>query len=144
MRRAANEYAMETFGLTEEQLICMAYSPFAGKGAGLEEFLSREHPELASRAGDIHALLAGQTAPSPGMASEPGDDPDLAGVLERISGLELPRLRVLYGSPVRRLGDGRGGTEVIDAVLEGDPHKAVIRTRHAPDGPDTLEQISGR
>lgn len=134
MRRAANEYAMETFGLAEEQLVCMAYSPFAEKGAGLETFLSREHPELAGRADDIHASLAG-----------PGDgDTELAGALQRISGLELSQLRVLYSSPMRRLGGGRGGTEVIDAVLEGDPHKAVIRTRHAPDGPDTLEQISGR
>jgi hypothetical protein len=141
MRRAANEYAMETFGLTEQQLICMTYSPFAEKGAGLEDFLACEHPELAGRADDIHALLGGQ---ADGMVPSQDLDEELAGALERISGLELPRLRVLYGSPVRRLGGGRGGTEVIDAVLEGDPHKAVIHTRHAPDGPDTLEQISGR
>jgi hypothetical protein len=133
MRRAADDYAREVFGLTEQQLICMAYSPFAESGAGLAEFLGREHPALAGRAGDMHALLAGQAI----------DDEALAGDLERMSGLEPPQLRVLYRSTVRRLRGG-GGTEVIDAVLEGDPHKAVIRTRHAPDGPDTLEQISGR
>ena len=137
MRRAAGEYALDTFGLTEQQLICMAYSPFAEKGAGLGEFLSREHPGLAGRADDIHTLLASDTRDGE------APDPELADALERMSGLGLPQLRVLYRSPVRRLGD-RGVTGVIDAVLEGDPHKAVIRTRHAPDGPDTLEQISGR
>jgi hypothetical protein len=133
MRRAANDYALETYGLAEEQLVCMAYSPFAEKGAGLQEFLGREHPALAERADDIHALLA----------DESHDAPQLAGDLERISGLVLPQLRVLYRSSVRRPGGG-AGTEVIDAVLAGDPHKAVIHTRHTQNGPNTLEQISGR
>jgi hypothetical protein len=137
MRRAADEYARETFGLGEEQLVCMAYSPFAEKGAGLAEFLGREHPGLAGRADAIRALLA----------DEPCDAPELVAELERLSGLELAQLRVLYRSSVRRPGGGTGqgrGTEVIDAVLEGDPHKAVIRTRHTQNGPDILEQISGR
>ncbi|HEY2579379.1 MAG TPA: hypothetical protein VGI74_23975 [Streptosporangiaceae bacterium] len=142
MRQVAGRYALETFGLTEEQLICMVYSPFADEGAGLEGFLAREHPSLAARVAEVHAVLAGD----PGSVGGPGPlggPPALAAGLERISGLELKQLRVLYRSPMRQL-DGRGGTEVIDAVLAGDPHKAVIHTRHAPDGPDTLEQISGR
>lgn len=137
MRRAANEYALETFGLTETQLICMAYSPFADKGAGLEEYLEREHPVLADRTGDIHAMLA----------DESREDSLLADDLEHISGLEPPQLRVLYRSPVRRSGrpDGIGsGAGVIDVVLAGDPHKAVIQTRHTRNGPNTFEQISGR
>jgi hypothetical protein len=137
MRRAAGQYALDTFGLTEEQLVCMVYSPFADEGAGLESFLAREHPGLADRAAGLHALLAA------GEAQPPAVGGGLAADLERISGLELKQLQVLYRSPVRQLS-GRGGTEVIDAVLAGDPHKAVIHTRHAPDGPDTLEQISGR
>ena len=44
--------------------------------------------------------------------------------------------------PLRRTG--RDGTDVIDVVLADDPHKAVIPTRHAPDGPAVLELISGR
>jgi hypothetical protein len=138
MREAAADYAVETFGLTEEQLVCMVHSPFADRGAGLGEFLAREHPGLAERVDEIHALLAGDEA---------ADEPKLAAELERISGLELPRLRVLYRSALRRPGGGTGGsarTGVIDLVLADDPHKAVIRTRHARTGPDTLEQISGR
>jgi hypothetical protein len=133
MRQAAADYAMETFSLTEEQLVCMVYSPFAEKGERLADFLRREHPALADRASDLHALLA----------DEPCDAPDAAAELERISGLELSGLRVLYRSPVARLGTP-GEPEVIDAVLAGDPHKAVISTRHAPGGPTVLEQISGR
>ncbi len=133
MRRAADDYALETFGLAEEQLVCLAYSPFAEKGAGLEEFLRREHADLAAHSADIHALLADQSR----------DAPELAEALARISGLELPQLRVLYRSSVRRPGSGTG-TEVIDAVLAGDPHKAVIRTRHTQNGPQAFEQISGR
>jgi hypothetical protein len=136
MRRAADRYALETFGLTEEQLVCMAYSPFADKGAGLERYLRREHPGLADRTEQVHALLA----------AESGGSRQLAGHLERVSGLELAQLRVLYRGTLRVLVPGRGGagTEVIDAVLAGDPHKSVIRTRHTKDGPETLEQISGR
>jgi len=137
MRDTAARYALETFGLTEEQLVCMAYSPFAEKASGLGEFLGREHPALAGRAADIRALLADHAL----------DDPPLAAELLRISGLELSRLRVLHGRSVRRPDGGAGtdaGTEVIGAVLAGDPHKAVIRTRLAPGGPHTLEQISGR
>jgi hypothetical protein len=140
MRDAAESYAQETFGLTEEHLVCMVYSPFAEGGAGLGEFLRREHPALAGRATDIHTLLAGE--PGAGGAGGPGDAQRLAGDLQRISGLELAQLRLLHGSSVRRPRDG--GTQVIDLVLEGDPHKAVIRTRHSQNGPDTLEQISGR
>jgi len=133
MRAVAGAYALETYGLTEDQLICMAYSPFAGHGAGLDTFLSREHPALAGRAADVHTLLAGPD----------GDDAELAAALLEVSGLELTQLRVLYSSPVKQLS-GEGGTEVIDAVLAGDPHKAVIRTRHSAAGPHTLELISGR
>jgi hypothetical protein len=121
MRKAADDYAMETFGLTEEQLVCMAYSPFAGKGAGLDDFLAREHPDLP--VDDARAVLGGS------------DDPRVAAELERISGLGLSQLRVLYSSP---------GPDVIQLVLADDPHKAVIETRHSKDGPKTFEQISGR
>ncbi|MBP2326478.1 hypothetical protein JOF56_006863 [Kibdelosporangium banguiense] len=133
MRRAAADYAMETFGLTEEQLVCLVYSPFAEKAVGLAQFLENEHPALAGQVDAIQALLANDSL----------EDARLTVDLCRISGLELPQLRVLHGRSLRRPGRDAQG-EAIDAVLAGDPHKAVIRTRHAPGGPNTLEQISGR
>jgi hypothetical protein len=140
MRHAAAEYARQTFGLDDTQLVCLVYSPFADEGAGLSRFLSREHPALVERVDDIHALLAG--GPEPDPAGAPAA-PDLAAELERISGLSPRQLTVLYRGAVRR-PSGEGGMEVIDQVLEGDPHKTVIRTQHSPDGPYVLEQISGR
>jgi hypothetical protein len=133
MRQVANDYALDTYGMTEEQLVCMACAPFASAGAGLEQFLRREHPALADRAGDIHALLAGES----------GAGTDLVPELERISGLELVQLRVLYHRSARRPGESPQPS-IIDTVLAGDPHKAVIQTQHSKDGPHTLEQISGR
>lgn len=130
MRANANKYALETFGLTEEQLICMACSPFGDEGAGLANYLGSEQPALAPRLDEIYAVLAG------------GNDPSLEADLERISGLEVRGLRLLYRRPARRPGEANG--RLIDAVLVGDPHKAVITTRHSQEGPDTYEQISGR
>jgi hypothetical protein len=140
MRRAADEYASTTFGLTEEQLVCMVYAPFTGKGAGLDQFIEREHPELAGRLDEIHALLADQAPPNVGdivgkQGPHTNNVPDIGAILTRISGLELSLLRSLYRS---------SGLQVIDAVLAGDPHKAVIPTRHDPHGPQVFEQISGR
>jgi hypothetical protein len=137
MRRTASKYALDIFGLNEEQLVCMAYSAFSGEGAGLAEFLRLEHPALADHLGAIRAVLASES-------DGHGDAPKLTKELERISGLGLPRLRVLYRSSERRPPSGGGGTQVIDAVLDGDPHKAVIRTQHSRNGPHTIEQISGR
>lgn len=82
------------------------------------------------RISDIHSLLAGAA-----------EDPTLAAELERISGLTPSQLRVLYSRSVQSTD---GGTPVIDLILAGDPHKAVIETRHSKDGPNTFEQISGR
>lgn len=141
MRRSADGYAYQTFGLTEQQLVCMAFSPFAGKGTGLAEFLAREHPGLADHAGAIHALLASESEP---VAGEPEPAGELAAELARISGLELAQLRVLYRSSLRTPSANPAGTDVIDTVLVGDPHKAVIETRHTKDGPNTYELISGR
>ncbi|MDX2970018.1 PqqD family protein [Kribbella solani] len=125
MRKLAAEYALETFALTESHLVCMTYSPFIGQGAGLEQFLEREHPDLAGRLTEIRDLLAGVTA-----------DQELAARLEDLSGLECERLQVLYGRPTQG--------PVIDLILRGDPHKAVIETKHTQNGPNTFEQISGR
>lgn len=133
MRAAMARYAAETFGLTEEQLVCLVYSPFAEQAAGLAEFLAREHPALADRVDAIRALLR----------EHDSDDPVLADELARISGLDLSQLRVLHDRSLRRPGRNEQ-TEPIDAVLAGDPHKAVIATRHEPGGPVIFEQISGR
>jgi len=134
MRAAVNRYALDAYGLTEEQLATMVHAPFTEKGMHLDAYLSREQPELAGRAEDIHRLLLD------GMAQ----DAELAEALERISGLTVHQLRTLYGSSLRLPSLTPNRTEMIDAILDGDPHKEVIRTRHAPDGTVVEELLSGR
>lgn len=132
MRAAMDEYAMDAYGLTEEQLVAMVYAPFAEKGAGLEAYLRAEQPDLAADAGAVRELLDGC-----------GAHPALAARLERITGLSVDQLRVLYRSSLRTSA-GAGSAELIDAILEGDPHKEVIQTRHSADGPLVPELLSGR
>ncbi|MGC7100194.1 hypothetical protein ACPZ19_36400 [Amycolatopsis lurida] len=135
MRAKANAFALDAFGLTEPQLICMVYSPFPGRGERLDGYLEAEQPELFPRAGEIHALLA---------APDTEDGGELAARLESCSGLGLDRLRVLYRSPPASPAGPADGKDLMGAILAGDPHKAVIPTRHAPDGPVVHELISGR
>jgi 3'-phosphoadenosine 5'-phosphosulfate sulfotransferase (PAPS reductase)/FAD synthetase len=131
MRTAMDAYALEAYGLTEEHLVTMVHAPFTEKGACLEEFLRAEQPELAADA--AHALLSGSS-----------QDADTAVRLESISGLTMDQLRVLYGSSLRLPTLTPSSGELIDSILDGDPHKQVIQTRHTADGPVVSELISGR
>jgi hypothetical protein len=135
MRTAVGDYAVEAYGLSEEQLVAMVYSPFTDKAATLEEYLAAEQPDLAGRAPAIRELL--ENAAWEGDAS-------LTERLERLSGLELEQLRVLYGSSLRLPTTVPDRRELIDSILEGDPHKKVIETRHSKDGPVVHELVSGR
>ena len=138
MRAMANGFAKDAFGLSEEQLVCMVYSPLAGHGERLHEYLEREHPSLAPQVHDAHALLGSQTTPA-GLAER-----RLAAGLERVSGLKLERLRTLYRSPTISLAPDDGKANLVGAILAGDPHKQIIQTRRAPGGPVVREQLSGR
>jgi hypothetical protein len=137
MRAVANEFAGRAYGVTEEQLTCMVYAPLAGKGERLERYLDREQPQLAGRVREIHALLSGETGPTDATAG-------LVAALERLSGLDLERLRTLYRSPTITLSVHSGSEGLVGAILAGDPHKAVIETRHTPHGPVVPELLSGR
>jgi hypothetical protein len=137
MRSVAGSFASEAYGLTERQLVCMLHSPFTEKGRRLEAYLDAEHPDQASQAGALHGLLAGE--------GKPLDDAESAQAawLTGISGLSLDRLRTLYRSVAERFSR-HGGPGILAAIVEGDPHKAEIRTRFSPHGPETLEFITGR
>lgn len=134
LRRIVGEYAEQCFDLTETQLVCMVYSPFLQRGAGLDRYLARELPRLRSRLPEIHRLLSGTTD----GATDDTDGGDLPAVLAGISGLDVARLRTLYAATA----SGRG--DLLGSILAGDPHKDQIKTRHSPVGPVVTEQISGR
>jgi hypothetical protein len=135
LRDAVNRFAAEAYRLTEEQLICMVYSPFTEKGRRLDRYVQRELPGLADHLDELHELLRDGSS---------GDRSTLRAELERVSGLPLAQLRMLYRKPLRVGRSGQGETSIIGAILDGDPHKDVIQTRHAPDGPVVPELISGR
>jgi amino acid adenylation domain-containing protein len=131
MREAMDSYARETHRLTEEQLVCMVFAPFVGQGAALDAYLTVIHPELLDRVADIRALLSGVEI----------DDDVLRTGLERMSGLSIAQLRVLYAAE----GLGSSTAEsLLDMILAGDPHKQLISTQMSADGPVVQEMISGR
>lgn len=136
MRVAMTAYAEDAYGLAEEQLVAMVHAPFTEKAANLDTYLRAEQPDLVSSATRIRSLLA-----------ENGDDAqdqELAARLEHLSGLMIGQLRVLYAASLRVPSAAPERGELIDAILEGDPHKKVIYTRHDADGDLVPELLSGR
>ena len=129
-RGMADEYARDAFGLSEEALVAMVFSPFTDEGARLDAFLKRCHPDMVAEAAEVRATLSGDT-----------DDPRIAGWLESVSGLPLARLRTLYRSP---LASGGFEESMIARVRAGDPHKLAIETVDPVTGEPATELISGR
>ncbi|MFI1676336.1 PqqD family protein [Streptomyces sp. NPDC020607] len=130
LRARVNSFAHEVYGLDERQLICMVHSPFTAEGAGLTRYLTSQAPQLARHERGIRRLLAHAGSGNDTAARA------LAAELKHLSGLDLPQLRTLYASDLR--------PALMQSILGGDPHKERIRTRHAPDGPDVTETLSGR
>ncbi|MFF0156150.1 PqqD family protein [Streptomyces sp. NPDC005263] len=133
VRRAVERFAMEAYGFTSQHLICLVHAPFTAHGKRLSTFLQREHPRLARREAAIRTLLA---AP----ADEPvtGEDRDLESSLRDVSGLTLDQMRHLYVS------DHPDSAGLLHRILQDDPHKELIETRHSADGPTVRELLSGR
>ena len=131
MREAMDSYARVAHQLTEEQLVCMVFAPFVGQGAALDAYLTAVHPELSDRVADIRALLSGVEV----------DDELLRIELERISGLSVAQLRVLYAAEGLRSDTAES---LLDMILSGDPHKQLISTQTSREGPVVQEMISGR
>ncbi|MBZ4420716.1 hypothetical protein [Myxococcus sp. RHSTA-1-4] len=139
MRERMDTFARESFGLTPAHLVCMVYSPFADGGSNLQGYLERELPHLAARAPALHALLRDGTPPVPGTEAA-----DLQLELETASGLSLAQLRTLYARPLHPPAAAGERQGLIGAILDRDPHKDTVETRHAPGGPVVKETLSGR
>lgn len=138
MRYRINAYALESFGITQEQLICMVYAPFTEQGKNLERYLVNEQPHLLSGLVNIKELLNSSV-------DVPFSEQSFKLMLElrRLSGLNLKQLKACYAASFMALSvDNPAG--IIDLVLERDPHKSIIQTRHSPDGAMVNELISGR
>ncbi|WP_229402498.1 hypothetical protein [Micromonospora okii] len=133
MRKVAAQYAEDAFGLNETQMVCMVYSPFAGRAANLHEFLAGEHPELVQDEERIRAVLAG------------AEDGELAARLERISGLSITDLRVLHDGPLWSPStDVSVQAPVLQQVMSTDPHQKVITAKYNREGDEILDRVAGR
>ncbi|MFD4865105.1 PqqD family protein [Streptomyces sp. NPDC058412] len=133
MREAATEYGEVAFGLDTTQLVCMVYSPFAGRAANLHEYLAGEQPDLLPEEDRIRALLAG------------AEDQALAARLERFSGLSVTDLRALHDgalwSPFQDMSAQPG---LLGKVMVSDPHQKVITAKRNAEGEEVLDRVSGR
>jgi FAD/FMN-containing dehydrogenase len=131
MRLLAADYAWRSFRLSEQNLVCMVYSPFADHAKGLERYLASEQPNLMAYISAIRAVLSGA-------------EHVIVSDLERISGLSVNMLRALYSAPLWASSTTSSQPGLLPAVLAGDPHQNLIDTKHSPNGPVIRERISGR
>jgi hypothetical protein len=134
VRDRVAKYANDVFGLSEERLICMIYSPFVDCGDRLESYLCREKPDFISEAAKFHDVLKGNS-----------NSPALVSQLQDWSGLPIDKLRHVYGSrSVDNYVLDSSDTHPIRLMFLRDPHQAVISTKHSLEGPEILEVESGR
>jgi hypothetical protein len=129
-RRMADEFAIAAFDLNEDALAAMVHTPFANRGARLQEWLTRRHPKRLPALGNLHRVLGGEDG-----------DAQLVAWLEQITGLSLAHLRQLYGSGAI---DHDAPDSIMARVRAGDPHKAAIEIIDAVTGRAAVQVISGR
>ena len=132
MRKSATRYAEEAFGVNTTQLVCMVYSPFAGKATNLHDYLAGEHPELLAKEARIRALLAGE------------EDQEVTPELERISGLSLTDMQALYHGPLWSPVTEKTSTGLFAKIMVSDPHQQKIMAKRNPEGDEILDRIAGR
>lgn len=135
MRRKMNVYAKEAFYLSESQLVCLLYSPFTDQGRFLETYLRKEQPHLIEHLSSLHRLLG-----SP-ESSELSDI--LTQELTNFSGLTLKQIQLLYRSQLVTAETEGTAQDPILAILEKDPHKAVVLSERG-EGQYVTELLTGR
>ncbi|MCR3761610.1 hypothetical protein KYB31_21810 [Clostridium felsineum] len=133
MRKKIQDFCENAYGISEEQLVCMVFSPFCNKGLHLMEFLEKEHPDLCVYINIFRHLLSGKEV-TPEYNTH-------ARKLSEISGLDLADLCVLYKSEA--LLTSKKDT-IMKKILKDDPNKIVIQTRNGTHGKIIEELISGR
>ncbi|MFS0827109.1 hypothetical protein [Pseudomonas phoenicis] len=74
------------YSLGEEQLACLLFAPFVERGARLEAFVRRCHPNMQVAMPYLHHALQGGVCPDA-----------VVRWLVNVSGVSLPRLQRLYG-----------------------------------------------
>lgn len=130
MREKIQRFAEEAFGISEQNLVCMVFSPFINQGMRLKWFIKQEHPHLLPHFNAIHKMLANR--------KKQAEDSFYEQILTEISGLDFSDLCTLYHNLTNN------SETILNKILAGDPHKMLIETRHSKHGPIVKELISGR
>ena len=132
-RARATKFAIDAFGLSSEQLICMIYSPFTEHGKNLDIYLAQQNVALSSA--EIHKLLDNNMI----------DYFSLGDQLEILSGLTLEQLRQCYGNRLVVSLLEPVSDDPLSKILRRDPHKAIIQVRsNSASCGSVAEVISGR
>jgi hypothetical protein len=139
MREKVAQFCKAAYNLFDHHLICMIFSPFVECGKNMEKYFEAMHPKLLPRMSEIHALFS----ESPEIDANAKEF--LVSFLFEVSGLSLAQLMVLYKKrSITNIPDSDSNDSPIAIIRESDPHKAIIETRHKPDGPIIKELITGR
>lgn len=135
VRETAEEFFLEAYGITSENLVAMVMSPFASEGKNLERYLRVAFPCLVPRADEIRAALAGKV-----------ENDEILAPLSAAAALTVAQLRHLYFSALEPIPINRAktGMTLITVLGTGDPHKVEVETRLSPDGETVIETVSGR
>jgi len=64
LREAAASWLHQTYGLNEAQWVCLLFTPFIERGAGLERFLRSCHPGMLVALPDLHRAMQGLHGPA--------------------------------------------------------------------------------
>ena len=134
MRAKLDQFAEDAFSLSEQQLVCMTFSPFVNYGENLSKYLEMENQGLKIYQENIVKLLSNDD-------NSLSDQELLIKELNQCSGLSFMELRTLFKDST---SSPTSSKSMIDRVLQDDPHKVVIKTQHHPQGPSVEEPISGR
>ncbi|MFS2221503.1 hypothetical protein [Pantoea sp. B65] len=131
-RERATQFALDAFGLSTQQLICMIWSPFTAGGKHLDRYLSQQNISISADA--IHALLRGEETPNLQLCSQ----------LAQLSGLTFEQLRQCYRNPLVTSLLDRKPQDPLSRILRFDPHKAIIQVNNGVLQDTISEVISGR
>jgi hypothetical protein len=141
VKKRVSEYTQSVLGITDKQLICMVYSPFASKGEFLAKYIEEQYPSQSNNFDILHQILSGQ-----GELNQ--NNQDVWSWIGEVSGLSLEEARQLYKLKLVKsfsnLSIGNyEDAHPIEVLLSGDPHKATFKIK-TPNGRDEERFISGR
>ena len=133
MRARVSDYAHQYQGLSEDNLVCLLYSPFIDQGVRLDSYIQEVMPWLIDEVAVIKAVLSNN--------SDNNMENSVLKNLMYVSGLSLQQMQTLYRYESQSM---RSGNSLITKILRDDPHKMIIKTRHSANGAEVDELISGR